>query len=62
MCLDTTFNVIECPKNLQQQTVFNYEQDGKISMVQRRALTAGYGESERCADTRPVAYTVIHHN
>jgi len=57
ICLDTAFHVIECPKNRQRQAVY-----GKVSMVQKQAWTAGFGETQRCADTHPVAYTVIHHN
>lgn len=62
LCLDKTFNSIECPKQQQRPAVFTYEQDGKVSMVQRRAFMAASGERQRCADTEPVAYTAIHHN
>ena len=62
LCLDTSFHVISCPKHYQEQAVYSYEQMGKISMVQRHALAATFGESERCMDTEPVAYTVIHHD
>jgi len=62
LCLNKTFSVIACPKNWQQQAVYSYERDGKITMVQQPSLTGAFGESERCADTQPVAYPVIRHN
>ena len=75
LCLSKTFQVMACPKSWQQQrSVDSYQRDGGVSMgdgsvamverdggvVQRRALTLA--ESERCADTQPVAYPVIRHN
>ena len=63
LCLNTKLNVMACPNNRQlpQQAVYSYEQDGKITMEQRWAFSFG-DRSRRCADTEPVAYNVIHHN
>jgi len=77
LCLSKTFQVMACPKSWpRQRSVHGYqrdagvamgdggvamvERDGGVAMVQRRSLTLA--ESERCADTQPVAYPVIRHN
>jgi len=66
LCLDKTFQLMECPRKLPQQPqlVSSYERNGvAVRMIQRMQDEMSVsGESERCADTRPVAYPVIHYH
>jgi len=58
LCLDTQLNVMACPKyhKPHQQALVHTDRQAMVYTEQQR------GDRHRCADTEPIAYTIIRHN